>query len=748
MPPKIPRKYLKPPKFQLPRFKLLGASDCNNPSAIPKEQILAWEKQGIIEYLGETKDVRPFVESSSCMVLPSSYKEGVPRVLLEAMSMGKAIIATNIAGCKECVAPPFTPYENLLIGQNGILIPPKDTHALSLAMTLLASNTLPNTAPNTLTQMGANARAFVKGRFCISRVIAHYTRAVTSILESSFTKRDSALLKKHRLTPNASLVLGNHSADFGDCHTWQSKAYNESKKVDSRNALFANAKSMDCHANASALARNDNKNAVFQKVDSRENAQSLNESQATKKVDSSENATNMSKSQAVGFADDFVGCQAVGEGIYLSGNEQAHRADSRKSAAKPTPKLVFISNTCFGMYNFRLQVLKSLQKSGFAIHIIAPFDASTSSLNQEGFTTHNIRLDSRSLNPLKDFRTTYTLYKLLRRIRPALVFNYTIKPAIYSSSVCNALKIPNIAIITGLGYVFINDKGEKSSLKKRILRFIVCQMYRFALKATQEVWFLNNDDKQEFLSHKLIAQDQAFLLDSEGVDTEYFFPKVCKDSALQTQETQGEIVFLLVARMLWDKGVGEFVEAAKMVQESMQKANKIESNGGGGINNAVSLKIRFKLLGSSDCNNPSAISKEQILAWERQGIIEYLGETKDVRPFVESASCVVLPSYREGVSVSLLEAMSMGKAIITSKASGCKHLVREFDNGYSNGFLCEVQDVKSLAGAFQAFIALDSVAKELMGQNAREFVCANYDMKRIIATYHNACQNAPNKSML
>ncbi|STO97506.1 glycosyltransferase [Helicobacter canis] len=652
MPPKIPRKCLKPPKFQLPRFKLLGASDCNNPSAIPKKQILAWEKQGIIEYLGETKDVRPFVESASCVVLPSSYKEGVPRVLLEAMSMGKAIIATNIAGCKECVAPPFTAYKNLLIGQNGILIPPKDAHALSLAMTLLASNTLPNTAPNTLTQMGANARAFVKARFCISRVIAHYTRAVTSILESSFTKRDSALLKKHRLMPNASLVLGSHSADFGDCHTWQSKAYNESKKVDSRNALFTNAKSMDRHADFQS-ARNDNKNAVFQKVDSRENAQSLNESHAEakldsmdchatasavsrndyknticKKVDSSDeapnlhqqaqdsriftqNAKNLSKPHAEAKADSSKSprdskileleswlllkkpasaspCTAslVFEPraeIRLGGlsHKRGDEIHDSSPKAESLTNLVFVSNTCFGMYNFRLQVLQSLQKSGFAIHIIAPFDASTSSLNQEGFTTHNIRLDSRSLNPLKDFRTTYTLYKLLRRIRPALVFNYTIKPAIYSSSVCNALKIPNIAIITGLGYVFINDKGEKSSLKKRVLRFIVCLMYRFALKATQEVWFLNNDDKQEFLSHKLIAQDQAFLLDSEGVDTEYFSPKVCKDPALQTQETQGEIVFLLVARMLWDKGVGEFVEAAKMVQESMQKANKIESNGGG-----------------------------------------------------------------------------------------------------------------------------------------------------------------------
>ena len=576
MPPKIPRKYLKPPKFQLPRFKLLGASDCNNPSAIPKKQILAWEKQGIIEYLGETKDVRPFVESSSCVVLPSSYKEGVPRVLLEAMSMGKAIIATNIAGCKECVAPPFTPYENLLIGQNGILIPPKDTHALSLAMTLLASNTLPNTAPNTLTQMGANARAFVKARFCISRVIAHYTRAVTSILESSFTKRDSALLKKHRLMPNASLVWDNHSADFGDCHTWQSKAYNESKKADSRNALFANAKSMDCHADKSA--RNDYKNTICKKVDSStENAKNLSKSQAEAKADSSKSPRDSKILELESWLFEPRAEIRLG-GLSHKRGDEIH--DSSPKAESPT-NLVFVSNTCFGMYNFRLQVLKSLQKSGFAIHIIAPFDASTSSLNQEGFTTHNIRLDSRSLNPLKDFRTTYTLYKLLRRIRPALVFNYTIKPAIYSSSVCNALKIPNIAIITGLGYVFINDKGEKSSLKKRILRFIVCLMYRFALKATQEVWFLNNDDKQEFLSHKLIAQDQAFLLDSEGVDTEYFSPKVCKDSALQTQETQGEIVFLLVARMLWDKGVGEFVEAAKMVQESMQKANKIESNGGG-----------------------------------------------------------------------------------------------------------------------------------------------------------------------
>ena len=471
----------------------------------------------------------------------------------------------------------------------------------------------------------------------------------------------------------------------------------------------------------------------------------------TSKAESSNNAENVFYSQ-VDRRQDFeariVALQGesreLPKAVMTAGSPQ----QSAILAQKPTPRLAFVSNTCFGMYNFRLQVLKSLQQSGFAIHIIAPFDESTRSLEQAGFSTHNLYLDSRSLNPLKDFRTTYALYKLLRHIRPALVFSYTIKPAIYSSSVCNLLKIPNIALITGLGYVFINDKDTKSSLKKRVLRFIVCLMYRSALKATQEVWFLNNDDKQEFLAHKLIKQNQAFLLDSEGVDTEYFSPKSSGVKA-EKQGEQGEIVFLLVARMLWDKGVGEFVEAAKMLQESIKKANKIESNGG--INKPLptpALTIRFQLLGASDCENPSAISKEQILAWQKQGIIEYLGSTSDVRPFLESASCVVLPSYREGVSVSLLEAMSMGKPIITSNASGCKHLVKEFDNGCSNGFLCEVRDAKSLANAMREFIALDSTTREIMGQNARELARKSYDIGRIIAHYHRATKEHPPKARI
>ena len=653
--------------FKLPRFQLLGASDCKNPSAISKMQILEWQKQGIIEYLGAASDVRPFLESSSCVVLPSFYKEGVPRVLLEAMSMGKLIITTNIAGCKECVAPPFTPYKNLLIGQNGILIPPKDVNALALAISLLISNKLPYTL--TLAQMGANARAFVKGRFDIVRIIDTY---VEKALESSFAVANSVFNPNSRLLCDTPFQGGTGGLELRS-HPLHPPIPRQ--RFQSSTLKCATIDFMD-----SANAESHNKNAA-----------------------------NISESTS-------------------------QKPTPKTSKTQSPTKLVFVSNTCFGMYNFRLQVLKSLQKSGFAIHIIAPFDSSTRSLEQEGFSTHNLYLDSRSLNPLKDFRTITMLHKLLKQIRPALVFNYTIKPAIYSSSVCNFLKIPNIALITGLGYVFINDKGKNCSIKKRVLRSIVCLMYRFALKKTQEVWFLNNDDKQEFLSYKLIKQNQAFLLDSEGVDTEYFSPK---NSDVKAQE-QGEIVFLLIARMLWDKGVGEFVEAAKMVQESMKEANKVESNGGK-LSFVFPLKIRFQLLGASDCENPSAISGKQILEWQKQGIIEYLGSTQDVRPFLESSSCVVLPSYREGVSVSLLEAMSMGKPIITSNASGCKHLVREFDNGCSNGFLCEVRDAKSLANAMREFIALDSTTREIMGQNARDFVCENYNIQRIIDTYHHAC---------
>ncbi|GAD18348.1 glycosyltransferase [Helicobacter fennelliae] len=559
-------------------FYLLGQSDCDNPNAISKQQLQLWEQEGIITYLGQSDDVRPFIMQSLCVVLPSFYKEGVPRILLEAMSMGKPIITANVAGCKECVAPPFKRIQNFLVGQNGILIAPKDRQALSQAMQYIQNLSL-----SQIKQMGKNGRAYAMSRFCISRIIQSYQCVVKN-------------LKQSQNNP-------------------------------------------------------------------------------------------------------------------------------------PNQAIAFVSNTCYGMYNFRLQVMRAFYRDGFEIHILAPLDSSSKALKREGFRLHHIDIDSKGLNPLKDIKSAYQIYVALKNIKPKIVFNYTIKPAIYGSFVANTLKLPNIAVITGLGYVFVSG-----GWKKRILRALVCGMYRVALFKTTQVWFLNPDDKAEFLQYKNISSHKARLLDSEGVDTTFFSPQVSLPpiqnlNCNQTPQHK-EIIFLLVARMLWDKGVGEFVEAARMIK----KSNTATSSGGG-------ANIRFWLLGNLNVANPSVIPKSQIEQWHNEGIIEYLGQSDDVRPYLRASSCVVLPSYREGMPMSLLEAMSMGKPIITTNTSGCKELVR---NGF-NGFICEPKNAHSLYEAMQNFINTPLQQRQKIGKQSRQIVLRKYDksliLKQYTQTLHSICQD-------
>lgn len=407
------------------RFVLLGKSDCANRSAIARAQIQQWEAQNLIAYAGESSDVRPFIESCSCVVLPSFYKEGVPRVLLEAMSMGKPIITTDISGCKECIKPPFITRGEILIGQNGILIPPRDPLALTHAMQTILS--LPQ---DTLRQMGVAGRAYVLERFSITRIISHYQKTA-------------------------------HTLSHDPRHT------------------------------------------------------------------------------------------------------SSH-------STPQNPKLAFISNTSYAMLCFRANVLQALQQEGYAIHIIAPLDSHSPTLREFGFHTHHIDVDSKGLNPLNDFKTARQIHKILSDLLPAVVFDYTIKPVIYGSFVANRLHIPNIAIITGLGYVFMNQ-----GLARKALRHIVCMMYKIALKHTKQVWFLNTDDMQEFLDSALISREQAFLLDSEGVDTEFFKPVANPTQNLAKAQS---MEFLLIARMLWDKGVGEFVQAAKMIRDSINKGGGYRLN--------------------------------------------------------------------------------------------------------------------------------------------------------------------------
>lgn len=373
-------------------FQLVGKCDGSNPSSIPLETIKQWEKEGLIKYLGEYQDIRPIIAQSSCIILPS-YREGIPRTLLEAMSMGKPIITTNVSGCKECILSP-TKQGKIYLGENGIMVEAKDAISLSCAI-----KTFLSFSQDQREKMGKTGREYAIERFDISKTIQAYKEKV---------------------------------------------------------ALYA----------------------------------------------------------------------------------------------KEGGKLVFISNTSFGMSNFRLEVLQALRNEGYYIHIIAPQDNTTQTLIENNFIFHPIKINSKGLNPLEDFSTLLSIYKLLREIKPSLVFNYTIKPVIYGSLACNVLSIPNIAITTGLGYVFIGN-----GVKKQVLKKFVCLLYKVALFKTQEVWFLNIEDKEAFLSYNIVKKEKAILLDSEGVSTTYFCPQSQKDN---------KIVFTLIARMLWDKGIGEFIQALKL----------------------------------------------------------------------------------------------------------------------------------------------------------------------------------------
>lgn len=234
-----------------------------------------------------------------------------------------------------------------------------------------------------------------------------------------------------------------------------------------------------------------------------------------------------------------------------------------KTAWIPKNKpLAFVSNTSFGMLHFRFEVLKALQKQGYSIHILAPQDSSVESLVREGFFYHEISIDPKGLNPFLDLITLLEIKKILKKTQPCLTFSYTIKPAIYVSLACRFLKIPSIAVITGLGYVFV-----EGGIKKKILKSLVIKMYSYALKKIQEVWFLNPQDKAEFVSAKIIPEYKTFLLQSEGVNTDYFSPSFSSKTSQTPAPSNKQTTFLLIARILWDKGVGEFIQTSKNIKE-------------------------------------------------------------------------------------------------------------------------------------------------------------------------------------
>lgn len=369
-------------------------------------------------------------------------------------------------------------------------------------------------------------------------------------------------------------------------------------------------------------------------------------------------------------------------------------------------RILLVSNISWTIYQFRYGLIKYLIDNGYEVSVIATEDSAqntfaesstTDKLKDLGVNYYHVYFDRKGINPLRDIRTLLKLIKLYYSIKPSFIFHYTIKPNIYGTIAAKICSIRSIAITTGLGHIFINPKNFKSK--------IAIMLYKISLKFADQVWFLNNDDCSTFLAFNLVDKNKVKVLPGEGVDTKHY-------DYIETEENNG-FQFILIGRLLWDKGIGEYIEAARIIKKKYRN-------------------VKFKILGFIDEDNPSAVSRDQLLKWENEKVIEYLGVRDDVRPFISQSDCIVHPSfYREGVPRILLEAASMGKPIITTDNVGCRDVV---EDGL-NGFLCKVKDHIDLANKMEKMIIMNRNERQKFGIKGREKVINEFDERIVISHY-------------
>lgn len=371
--------------------------------------------------------------------------------------------------------------------------------------------------------------------------------------------------------------------------------------------------------------------------------------------------------------------------------------------APPSLHLCLVCNTAWAIHTYRPGLLRGLLANGVRVTVIAPYDSTVDAMVALGARHIELALAAKSANPLHDLRTLYQLWRLYRRLKPDLVFHYTIKPNIYGSLAAMLARVKSIAVTTGLGYVFVQHSRAAQIAKL---------LYRLAFRFPREIWFLNAHDRATFIEQGLLAHpERAALLPSEGIDLAHFpFTPLSADKA--------HFDFILIGRLLWFKGIGEYAAAARQLKQRYPHA-------------------RFRLLGPVGVANPDAIPAAELQRWIEEGTLEWLGETDDVRPFIADADCVVLPSYTEGVPRALLEASAMGRPIVATRIPGNQDAV---EDGVT-GLLCPVRDADQLAAAMARMLAMSAAQRNQMGLAGRRRMLAEFDERTIVARYFAAVKN-------
>jgi glycosyltransferase involved in cell wall biosynthesis len=362
-------------------------------------------------------------------------------------------------------------------------------------------------------------------------------------------------------------------------------------------------------------------------------------------------------------------------------------------------KVLIVLNTSWNLVNFRAGLIRALVAKGYQVVTVAPSDEYAARLPELGCRFVPLPMDNMGTHPGRDALLLWRFWRLFRSERPDVYLGYTVKPNVYGSLVAHRLGLPVINNIAGLGAVFIRD-----GWLVRVVRLL----YRLALGRSKKVFFQNDDDRQLFVAAGLVRTEVTDLLPGSGIDLNRFTVVPLGAS----NGTERRYRFLLIARMLWDKGVGEYVEAARLLQARWPQAE-------------------FCLLGFVDVQNPAAISRGQMDTWVLQGHVIYLGVSDDVRAEIAAADCIVLPSYREGTPRTLLEAAAMGRPIITTDAVGCREVVEDGVNGY----LCKVRDAGDLAEKMERMLSLLPEQRSEMGQRGRAKMEVEFDEQIVISKY-------------
>ncbi len=340
---------------------------------------------------------------------------------------------------------------------------------------------------------------------------------------------------------------------------------------------------------------------------------------------------------------------------------------------------------------------------GIKVVVIAAPDRFEYKFLREKFIFEPVHINFYGNNPLDDANLLNQFYHIYRRHKIDAVFHYTIKPNIYGGIAAKMLGIPSYAVVTGMGHV--------SNRKNGLTSWVGLNLYRLALPLHQKVLVLNERDAEELIQMRMVQPEKLLLLPGEGVDTNYFKP-------LSDKKMPEHPSFLFSGRLMEDKGIYEFVEAARILRRKYPCT-------------------RFRILGMLDPKGFHSIPIQTVKQWVNEGVIEYLGETIDVRPSLAKADCIVLPSYyREGLSRILMEAASMETPIITTDQPGCREVV----DHERTGLLCQLRSVPDLIDKMEQFIQMDKIDRLIMGKNARLKVMREFDEQLIIQHYLDLLQ--------